>query len=252
MKNWEQRIVATAVALLTLTLAACGGGGSSSGASSGSSSGQSSSIVVSSSRLVLHDQEDALLFARTISRLLIRDALADGHAVIITGEEFGDAGRRFTTNAAGTVIIPVFGGNYTVCVEGVDPMVGCENLTISPDTVLVYNTETKQKDYFPAEDEQVAGEFAVDGQNNKRIVCHKGKRSIQVAHQAVYDAHRAHGDRAGGCGNSTSVNGDDPTPPGNSGQSKVTVCHNGRTTSVPESSLSGHLGHGDTEGPCPV
>ena len=37
---------------------------------------------------------------------------------------------------------------------------------------------------------------------------------------------------------------------GGSGRGKVTVCHKGRTKRVPRSALQGHLGHGDTEGPC--
>ena len=32
---------------------------------------------------------------------------------------------------------------------------------------------------------------------------------------------------------------------------KVTICHKGSTTAVPESAVSGHLGHGDTLGACP-
>ncbi len=34
------------------------------------------------------------------------------------------------------------------------------------------------------------------------------------------------------------------------GQSKVTICHKGKTKSVPEPALKGHLGHGDSLGPC--
>lgn len=47
-----------------------------------------------------------------------------------------------------------------------------------------------------------------------------------------------------------------PQPPddnGNGGNNaRVTICHKGRQTkSVPQSALGGHLGHGDTLGPCP-
>ena len=34
------------------------------------------------------------------------------------------------------------------------------------------------------------------------------------------------------------------------GQSKVTICHKGKTKSVPEPALKGHLGHGDSLGAC--
>lgn len=249
MKNWEQRTVAMVVALFTLSLAACGGGGSSSGGSTGSTGGQSSTIVVSSSRLVMQEPEGMTLLAKTLTEMLVRNAIAEVFSVIIKGEEFGPNGRNFTSNAAGTVFIPVLGGWYTLCFEG-EPTCR-EPIHVNPDTVLVFHADSEQVTRYPAENEKVVGEFAVDGQENKRIVCHKGKRSIQVGNQAVYDAHKAHGDRGGGCGNSSSVNGhDDPAPPGNNGQSKVTVCHNGRTASVPESSLSGHLSHGDTKGSC--
>lgn len=35
------------------------------------------------------------------------------------------------------------------------------------------------------------------------------------------------------------------------GKDKVTICHKGQTISVSRCALKGHLGHGDTEGPCP-
>ena len=34
------------------------------------------------------------------------------------------------------------------------------------------------------------------------------------------------------------------------GKEKVTICHKGQTISVSRCALKGHLGHGDTEGPC--
>jgi len=35
------------------------------------------------------------------------------------------------------------------------------------------------------------------------------------------------------------------------GQHKVAICHKGRTKLVPEPAVAGHVGHGDTVGPCP-
>jgi hypothetical protein len=34
------------------------------------------------------------------------------------------------------------------------------------------------------------------------------------------------------------------------GPDKVLVCHKGKTMSLPESAMGGHLGHGDHRGPC--
>lgn len=51
--------------------------------------------------------------------------------------------------------------------------------------------------------------------------------------------------------------GPDPTPvPGGGGVQMVTICHKPgtpaeKTMTLPQSALSGHLGHGDTLGPCP-
>lgn len=47
-----------------------------------------------------------------------------------------------------------------------------------------------------------------------------------------------------------------PAPSPTSGASQVTICHkpngpNPQTMTIPESDLPGHLGHGDTIGPCP-
>jgi len=38
---------------------------------------------------------------------------------------------------------------------------------------------------------------------------------------------------------------------GGGGTERVDVCHNGKTITVSEQSLKGHLKHGDTEGACP-
>ena len=35
------------------------------------------------------------------------------------------------------------------------------------------------------------------------------------------------------------------------GKDKVTICHKGQTKQISRCALKGHLGHGDTEGPCP-
>jgi hypothetical protein len=38
----------------------------------------------------------------------------------------------------------------------------------------------------------------------------------------------------------------------NGNKKKVTVCHDGQTIRVPKRKLKKHLGHGDTEGACPI
>jgi len=54
----------------------------------------------------------------------------------------------------------------------------------------------------------------------------------------------------------TPVPGTNPPPPPPSGNENVTICHKPgtpaqQTKTVPQSALGGHLGHGDTLGPCP-
>ena len=41
-----------------------------------------------------------------------------------------------------------------------------------------------------------------------------------------------------------------PTAPGRPGGDRVTVCHKGRTRTIPRPALAAHLAHGDTEGAC--
>ena len=44
-------------------------------------------------------------------------AACGGVKVTVSGEEFGDEGKVFTTNESGVAYIPVSGGEYTVCIE---------------------------------------------------------------------------------------------------------------------------------------
>ena len=247
MKNWERMLVALASALLTLSLTSCGGGGSSSGANNGSG-GQSSTIVVSSASLAMRQIEGTTHLATLITELLIRSAEADVYNVTISGGEFG-AGKMYTTNDAGLVYIPVFGGAYTICIEGG----ACfENIVLGTDSVMLFNAESGIYDTYNADDEEVVGEFAVQGQEYKRIACHKGRKSIRIAKQAVYNAHIAHYDTPGMCNGDG--NGQQYPDNGGNGQPKVTICHNPdknpKTIRVSGSALDAHLGHGDTEGAC--
>lgn len=70
----------------------------------------------------------------------------------------------------------------------------------------------------------------------KVTICHNAAgnpHTITVAQSAVA-AHLAHGDTLGPCGSET----------------KVLICHRGRTLSVPQSALASHLAHGDSPGEC--
>jgi hypothetical protein len=70
----------------------------------------------------------------------------------------------------------------------------------------------------------------------KVTMCHNidnNPHSITVAQSAVA-AHLAHGDTLGSCETET----------------KVLVCHRGRTLSIPQSALATHLAHGDSPGEC--
>ena len=48
----------------------------------------------------------------------------------------------------------------------------------------------------------------------------------------------------------TSAKPEDRPAPGRPGGGRVTVCHKGRTKTLPRAALAAHLGHGDTEGAC--
>lgn len=248
MKHWERRIVAAAVTSLALSLSACGGGGSSSGGG-GASGGQTSTVVVSSSNLAVKQTEGMSRVAQVIAEFIVRNAEAQMVEVVVSGGELGEDGRVFTTNNVGVVNIPLFGGaEYEFCV-GDELLQNCITLFVAQDSVVILNANTLDVEgVFPAEDDEVVGDFAIVGQENKRLICHKGRMTLAVANQAVYDAHRAHGDRAGGCEISVSTDGQES----DGGQPKVTVCHDGRDLSVPESTVEPHLGHGDTLGSCGV
>lgn len=256
MRHRQSRMSAPAIAFITLTLAACGGG-SSSGGSGSAGGGQTSTVVVNASALAQGEVDGMTRVAQLLGQLIVRDAEAVVTEVTVSGGELG-GGRVFTTNHAGVVNVPLFGGTrYTFCVAG-----GCRTIFVPRDSVVMFDAETTRTQIFRAEDDEVIGDFAELGQTHKRIVCHKGRISISVAHQAVYDAHIAHGDRAGGCQISGSLDGDDPggfPPPGNNDSDggapgMETICHatgnGGRTLTLPAPAARSHLGHGDSRGPC--
>lgn len=242
MKNWRGKSIALAVVVFSVSLGACGGGGSSAGGG-GASGGQTSTVVVSSAELAGGQTEGMSRVARVIAELLVRNAEAQVVEVTVSGGELGEDGRVFTTDNTGVVYVPLFGGTqYTFCVLG-----SCVTVFVPDDSVVFFDANALQvTDVFAAEDDEVVGDFAITGQEHKRLICHKNRMTLGVASQAVYDAHRAHGDRAGACDISTSENDQD----GNGGQPKVTVCHNGRDLQVPLSSEESHLNHGDTAGSC--
>jgi len=248
MKNQERKFVAAAVTLFSLSLGACGGGGSSTGGGGGTG-GPTSTVVVSSTNLADGPTEGMSRVARVLGELLVRSAEAVVTEVTVSGGELGEEGRVFTPNSDGDVYIPLLGdATYTFCVldDGVET---CTPFFVDEDSVVLYNADTGERTTYPAEDDVVVGDFTVSGQEHKRIICHKDRNTLQVASAAVYDAHKAHGDRAGSCDIST-ADSSEPSSPGNGGQPKVTVCHEGKELSVPESAEASHLAHGDTAGGC--
>lgn len=271
MINGIQKLSAVAGIVLILALAGCGGGSSSSGISGGATSGgQTSTIIVSSSSLAHRQVEGLTLIAQAISDFLIRNAEAVIAQVTISGEEFGTEGRVFTPDSDGVVYIPVFGGSYTICIEATNlpPESTCELVPVGMDSVVVVSQVeggVPSVVPFPADADEVADAevFVVPGQEHKRMICHKGKKTIRVASQAVYNGHMKHNDTAGACpvanNGQPPVNDDESVDDdisevsednGSDGQGKVNVCHNGKTLSVSASSLGGHLGHGDSQGTC--
>ena len=60
-------------------------------------------------------------------------AACGGVKVAVSGEEYGDEGKVFTTSKSGVAYIPVKGGEYTICVETEST---CRNVTVPESSVI--------------------------------------------------------------------------------------------------------------------
>ena len=252
------------VALIAISaLTACGGGSSSSG--SGNSGGGSQTLVVNSSPSLAmlrspHLQPtESRHIAAFIADLLMRNAWATelaGSEVIV----FDPNGVPIdpTTSDADMLFYVVPPGDYTVCVYPlpvIDPPEPtddeCEQTPVRFDQVVVVTAVPDNGGFdlvvnVDNREDQI-DIFQNPNRPNQSYVCHKGK-TRSPATQAAIRGHQVHGDSLGPCdGQNGNNNGNNN---GNGGPTRVTVCHNGKTTSVPEPALSAHLGHGDSEGAC--
>lgn len=256
----------TFVVLLAISaLTACGGGSSSSG--SGNSGSGSQTLVVNSSpsmamlRSPYFQPKESRHIAAFIADLLMRNAWAtelQGSDVWV----FDANGVPIdpTTGDADMLFYVVQPGTYTVCVYPVFPAVNpqptdaqCTPTPVPFDSVVVATAVPNNGSFIIDVDVETRDENVAIFQNPERLnqtyICHKGTTK-SVATPASLRGHQVHGDSLGPCDDfgPPQQNGDSNN--GNSGPTRVTVCHNGSTKSVPESALSAHLGHGDTRGPC--
>ena len=188
-------------------LSACGGGGSS-------SSGASNISPYSSSLVVGIDNNEAIAGLSVereqhrsigvfLTELLVSRALAAtaGVPIYIDGKQIA------TTDTSGTAVIPLYPGNYELCILNTVAE-NCIAVEVNPDSVVVIdgvnidaaeNVTYNGIDIERAQDHIV--EFEDPNNSNKTIICHKGKMTISVGTPAAQQGHFKHGDSLGACQN---------------------------------------------------